>query len=255
MKFSQAFGTFLFIALGVARSLGAPSAEEIIEKVKARSAEAETRKINFAYQRTSRVDYLDDEGKVKKNSVRVYEVGPMNGLPYSKLVQVNGRPATPQQESKRSAARETGDKTRNLALGEELLCRYNYELRGEETVGGRNTWVLGFKPRSGVREDGFIDKLVNAMSGTMWVDQEDYELAKMDIHLGKKISFFGGLAGAIEKLDLQLVQKRVDSTAWLTEGLSLDFTGRKLLTPVRFRCFENCTDFRKVSPLAQNQTP
>jgi hypothetical protein len=54
-------------------------------------------------------------------------------------------------------------------------------------------------------EDGFLDKLVNAMQGTMWVDQEEYELSKVDVHLSRKLSFFG-LLGGIEKLDLQMVQ-------------------------------------------------
>jgi hypothetical protein len=249
VKFAQGVYALLFSGLLFGKALAAPSATEIIDRVKARAADAVTEKNKFAYQRISRVDYLDEKGDVKKNSVRVYEVAPVNGQPVVKVVQINGRAVEP-SEPKHSAARETGEKTRNLALGDELLSRYQYKLVGEDTVAGRKAWVLEFKLKPGVPEDGFMDKLLNNMQGRMWVDQQEYELSKIDVHLGKKIGFFGGLAGAIEKLDLQMFQKRIDSQSWLTEALTIDFTGRKLFTPIRFRCFENQTDFHKVSPLA-----
>ncbi len=249
MKFRKLFSAFLISGLFLARTLAGPTAEEIIDKVKERSARAAREKNSFAYQRISRTDYLDENERVKRNSVRVYEIAPVNGEPVTKLVQVNGRP--PKKEPPRSAARETGDKSRNLALSDDLLTRFDYELRGEEQIGGRNAWVLAFRPKSNAPEDGFLDKLVNAMQGTMWVDQQEHELSKVDVHLSKRLTFFG-LLGAIEKMDLQMVQKRLTSEAWLTEALTLDFTGRKLFTPIRFRCIEHCSDFRKITPLAKN---
>jgi len=248
VKYPKFFCAFLISGIFLTRAFAAPSASEIIEKVKARSAQAAPEKNSFTYQRVSRTDYLDENEQVKRSSVRVYEVAPIDGEPVSKLVQVNGHP--PKKDPPRSAAREAGDKSRNLALGEDLLTRYQYEFRGEEVIAGRNAWVLAFKPKPGAPEDGFLDKLVNAMRGTIWVDQEEHELSKVDIHLSKKLSFFG-LLGGIEKLDLQMVQKRLNSEAWLTETLTLDFIGRKLFTQIRFRCVENCSDFKKVTPSSQ----
>jgi hypothetical protein len=246
---SKIFSTFLISGILFTRTFAAPTADEIISKVKERSAQSAREKNSFSYQRVSRTDYLDDNDQVKRNSVRVYEVSPVNGEPVSKLIEINGHP--PKKEPPRSAAREAGDKSRNLALGDDLLSRYRYELRGEDDIAGRKTWVLAFKPNPAAPEDGFLDKLVNAMQGTMWVDEGEYELAKVDIHLSKKLSFFGVLGG-IERLDLQMVQKRLTPEAWLTEALTLDFTGRKLFTPIRFRCVESCADFKKVAPLATN---
>jgi len=235
------------IGVFTSRAFTAPTADEIIHKLIARSAAANDQKNAFAYQRVSRVDYLDDRGEVKKNAVRVYEVAPSHGKPHSRLVQINGRSATEKDEANRSAARETGDKSRSLELSEELLLRYRYTLRGEDTCAQRRVWVLDFTPKEDLQNDAFLDKLINAMHGTMWVDQEDYELARLDVHLGKRVSFFGGLAGAIDKLDLQIIQKRVHPSVWLSEALTLDFSGRKLFTPIRLKCFENCSGFRKVS--------
>ena len=104
--------------------------------MKARAAEAASEKNKFAYQRISRVDYFDEKGEVKKNSVRVYEVAPVDGQQVVKIVQINGQAVEP-REPKRSAARDTGEKARNLALGDESLARYQYKLVGEDTVADR----------------------------------------------------------------------------------------------------------------------
>lgn len=239
--------TALFLAI-LPSALASPTADQIIARLVERSADPDfvQRKSAFAYQRTSRVDYFDEKGAVKKNSVRVYEVAPVDGKPVTKLIQINGRPASETDDKRRSAARQTGDKSRGLTLTEDLLSRYKYTLRGDETLNGRPAWILDFVPKPELENDAFFDRLINAMTGTFWVDQEDYEMVKADIHLGQKVAFFGGLAGAIEKLDLQIIQKRLDSALWLTEGLSLDFSGRKLFSPIKFRCLETCSEFRKV---------
>jgi hypothetical protein len=251
VKFVQAFSALAISGFIISRTLAAPTADEIIAKVKERSAEASTEKNSFTYRRVSRVDYLDERGEIKRNSTRVYEVAPVDGQPVSRLVEINGRATSQKHEPTRSAARETGEKSRNLSLGDDLLGRFEYKLAGEELIADRKVWTLEFRPKADPPENSFLDKLVNAMHGTMWVDQQEYEISKIDVHLGKRVSFFGGLAGAIDKLDLHMIQKRLNSQAWLTEALTLDFTGRKLFTPIRFRCFENSSGFRKVSPLAE----
>jgi hypothetical protein len=116
----------------------------------------------------------------------------------------------------------------------------------EEKFASRPAWVLSFVPKANAESDSFLDRLINAMSGTFWIDQEDYQLAKADIRLSKRVSFFGGIAGAIDKMELTLIQKRIDTSVWLGEAIHIDFVGRKLLSNIRFKCFENCGDFRVV---------
>jgi hypothetical protein len=98
-------------------------------------------------------------------------------------------------------------------------------------------------PKPNAPDEEFLDRLINAMSGTFWIDKEDYQLARADIKLTQRVSFFGGIAGAIDKLDLTLIQRRLEKSAWLGEAIHIDFSGRKLFSNIRFRCFENCADF------------
>jgi len=244
------FARALILAAFVAAPLrAAPDVQEILRKFTENGEDSElaSRRDAIAYQRTSRVEYLQNDGTVKRDVVRIYKVFPENGESKTRLVSVNGRPAKERPDKPRSAARETGEKSRMLGVSGELLSRFDFSFVREEKFAGRPTWVLAFVPKADAPDDEFFDKFINAMTGKLWVDQEEYQLAKAEVRLSKRVAFFGGLAGALDKMDLTLIQKRVEPSIWLGEAIHIDCSGRKLFTPIRFRCFENCSDFNKVS--------
>ena len=238
----------LLALLAPAARATAPDVQGILRKLVERSeaADAVQRRNQIAYQRTSRVEYLNDDGSKKRDVIRVYKIAPEDGKPVTRLVSVNGRPAADKEDKKRSAAREAGEKSRTLTLTEDILSRFEFTFLREEQFASRPAYVLSFVPKANAQDDSFLDRLVNAMAGTFWIDKEDYQLAKADIHLSKRVSFFGGMAGAIDKLNLTLIQRRIEESVWLGEAIHIDFAGRKLFSNIKFRCFENCANFKRV---------
>jgi hypothetical protein len=243
-SFVRVLGLTLLLA---APLYAAPDVREILRKFTENGEDPElaARRNTVAYQRTSRVEYLNDDGTVKRDTLRVYKVFPENGESKTRLVSVNGRPAKEKPDKKRSAARETGEKSRMLGVSDELLSRFDFSFLREELFAGRPMWVLAFVPKADAPEEEFFDKFINAMNGKLWIDKEEYQLAKAEVHLGKRVAFFGGLAGALDKMNLTLIQKRIEPSIWLGEAIHIDCSGRKLFTSIRFRCFENCSDFKK----------
>jgi hypothetical protein len=74
-----------------------------------------------------------------------------------------------------------------------------------------------------------------------------FEVVLAEAHLAQKVSFFGGIAGAIDRLDLTIVQRRIESGIWLPELTIIDFDGRKLFSRIKFHCTERCSRFQKVA--------
>jgi len=243
------FSLLIFLVLLAPSTKGVtPDVQEILRKLVERSEDADViqRRNQIGYQRTSRVEYLNEDGSKKRDVVRVYKIGPENGKSVTRLLSVNGRPAADKEDKKRSAARETGEKSRSLILTEDILSRFEFTFVREEQFVNRAVYVLSFVPKVDPKDDSFLDRLINAMSGTFWVDKEDYQLAKADIQLSKRVSFFGGMAGAIDKFNLTLIQRRIEESVWLGEAVHIDFAGRKLFSPIKFRCFENCSGFERA---------
>ena len=232
------------------------TADQVVEKLIAASEDEGliAKRNSFSYRRASQVDYLDAEGKSRHKVERIYQIKPANREVVTKLLMVNGKPASEKADSKRTAARQTGEKSRTLRFNKELMDRFQYILADSTMIDGRSLHVLRFSPKPDAESGGFFDQLINAMHGTLWIDQEDFQLMKADVHLGQKVSFFGGLAGAIEKLDLTLLQKRLEAGVWLPQLTLIDFSGRKLLSDMKFRCLENCFEFEKTSIAQANTT-
>ena len=227
----------------------APDVQEIIRKFTANGEDPElsARRDAIAYQRTSRVEYLNEDGTVKRKQTRIYKVFPQDGRSVTRLVTVNGRAPKEKSDKQRSAARETGEKSRMLTVSDDLLSRFEFTFVRDEKFAGRATWVLAFAPKADAPEEEIFDKFINAMAGKLWIDQEEYQLAKAEVHLSKRVAFFGGLAGALDKLDLTLIQRRIEPSVWLGEAINIDCSGRKLFTTMKFRAFENCSGFEKLS--------
>jgi hypothetical protein len=227
----------------------APDVDAILRKFieNGEDTELSRRRNAIAYQRTSRVEYLNDDGTVQRDQIRIYKIFPKDGESVTRLITVNGRPAKERPEKKRSAARETGEKSRKLEVNADLLSRFDFTFVREEVFVHRPMWILAFTPKADAKNDEIFDKFINAMTGKLWIDQEEYQLAKAEVRLGKRVSFFGGLAGALDKLDLTLIQRRIEPGVWLGEAVHIDCAGRKLFSSMRFRCFENCSGFEKAA--------
>ena len=242
--------SLLLLALVSTGAWGSPTAEEILERLLRSSEDSavETNRNAFGYLRNARTEYLDDKGKIRKRVHRIYRVWPVDGEPVATLISKNGRPVGPEdeQESRRSAARENGEKGRSLSISRDLFARYDFVLAPATNIHSRAAFALRFTPKENIEADGVFERLLNAMHGTLFIDQEDFQLAKAEIHLLRKVSFFGGIAGALEKMDMSFSQKRIEPGIWLPDATFVNFDGRKLLSDVRFRYYESCSAHRRA---------
>ena len=234
----------------VSKAAEIPTADQIIDRFVSASEDPalESKRIAFSFRRHSAVTYLDSKGQSKNRVERIYDVGPEKGQTVARLVMINGHPASNKDDVQKSSARQTGEKSRTLKFSKELMDRFNFSLEQTREFNGRSVYLVGFTAKADAPAVGFFDKLINAMHGILWIDQDEFQLVRADIHLGQKISFFGGLAGAIEKLDLSISQKRLEPGVWLPELTVIDFDGRKFFSDLKFRCLEHCVSFQKHSP-------
>ena len=46
-----------------------------------------------------------------------------------------------------------------------------------------------------------VDRLLNRISGTVWIDVEEFEVARADIQLRSEVNLLGGVIGSLKKLE------------------------------------------------------
>jgi hypothetical protein len=81
----------------------------------------------------------------------------------------------------------------------------------------------------------------------MWIDVDEFEVARADLQLGSEVDFLGGVIGCLRKLAYTITRTRVAEGVWLHSASAGDFEGRKLLDSMRIKTRSESTNFRLMA--------
>ncbi len=246
-----------------------PSAESIIQRALKRVEQLEERGFEkrLRFDHLNVLERLDSEGAPKSREERRYKVYPLQGHQYYELVEKDGRPLEGKELRKEQKRRQEfldqisksdaggkggdGDKKDDPAqirFNEELIARYRSEVVGREVIKGRPAFVLRFEPKAEklpVRRR--LDYALNNSRGKLWIDEQDFIPSRLEFTLIKPVRFWGGLLGALTKLDGRLDLVRLENGAWLYQQLDVYMDGRILFTSLHQKVRLDWSNFRAVS--------
>lgn len=252
-----------------------PAARAIIDRWLERSEEVQADPTikDFTYTRRVLREDLDGHGSVIAAKTREYETTMQGGMPVSRLTRVDGRPPAaaelPTTDRRPAAGRppQTGGGnprdgrrvTSREVVSAEVLRRFAFEVEGQETIQGRPSWCLSFRPgpdkKSRDPSNGQLDRFLEHLQGRLWIDQQEHELARLECWIKEPVRVMGGL-GALERLDLKLERTRFEDGTWYTQKSVTDIISRKLLSISRQRTTENATNPRlRPSPARASPAP
>ena len=240
-----------------------PSGLEVMQKVleRAKWTEEKNPQAEYICNQRSIQEKLDSQGAVQERQEKLFEVFYIEGLPFRRLVKRNGQPLSAEEAQReqqreqdfrrqipeRKQRRAHGPLGDQVALNEDLINRYRYELAGQEFIRGRWNYVVTYRPRSNdlpVRRR--VDRLLNKLAGKVWVDSQDYEIVRLEIRLAGKATMWGGLLATLRKLEGEFEQTRTDDGVWFPLRLEGSLDARVLFSNYRLKENERWSDFRKV---------
>jgi hypothetical protein len=249
-------GATAFGATGPSTAL---TADQIMKKTidRAETIRTANKHVDYSYTKFSVTEEFDGKGKLtdKKEKVLQYEAG------YGRLsaLKLNGRAISgaefrKQDEAAIHARQEVTDSKSNRRddnwekyLTRELVAKYSFKLVGHENVNGRAAFVVAFEPaRENLPVDHFIDRLTNRLGGKVWIDEEDFEIARAQIALRSEVNLWRGVLGNLRKCNFTVERSRVDDNIWFNTLTNGEFEGRKLLEPTHVRTRSESTNFKKI---------
>lgn len=220
---------------------------------------AETDRTNhYTYEKRSVMVELDDKERVVKSTEKLYKVVLIGGLPFPRLLKIQGRDLTPQQlerENKREMAfrqrithidlDKKAEKKEGLAT-EDLANRFDFKITKRETIEGRATLTVTFAPKRDAREKTIEEKIFKHVSGTMWVDEAEAELVKLDASVTGPVplGWFGAI-GSLTKLHAVIERSRMPDGVWVNRKSTFLLIARRLWTAMRFKTTEESSSFRR----------
>jgi hypothetical protein len=252
----------LFVLVGQpgAHAEDALTADALVKKAVARGQQDQQGVVpDFNYRKQTVTDQFDSAGKVKEHREKLYEVSYRDGHSHSTLLQVNGHPPSDadlkqQTDNEMSirqitgeAKRPQGDNRENF-LTPEMAARFDFQLLGKTNLNGRDTYQISFRPKNPqLPVHRMVDRLLNQISGMLWIDVDESEVARANVTLRSEVNLLGGLLGSLKKLDYTLERTRVANGVWFSTLSSGDFLGRRLFDPTHIKTRSQSVHFRRIA--------
>jgi hypothetical protein len=180
--------------------------------------------------------YRDQDG------TKLYEVTPLLGSPYKRVLEKDGRSLTSEQQkqqdgdfeqARREREAESPDqrreriaefeKSRNRArqILKELPRAFEYTLRSTHTVNGRTVYVLSAQPRRDYDPPSVEGRVLAGMRGEFWIDAETYQLVRGRARVVDPVAVAGFFAKVQPGTEFEVEQKPVDDGVWLPSRVAV----------------------------------
>lgn len=231
----------------------AQSAEELRTRLReslAKLQEADQRMGDYAYSRFNVRREFHSNGSVKAErtilALREFE----DGFGFMHQVQRDGKPV-PDAEIKQAldgararaaqlramspaeraqAEPETRSRAPEQSFLKEFPDALEFKKIGEETIDGRQTWVLECSPRPGYKAANLRARVFEKVRGKVWLDAAASEIVRVDAEVFDTVSIGWGMIGKVQKgTRFHLERRRLADGSWLPESQSIRFSARILV--------------------------
>ena len=238
-----------------------PDQESFTREVRARLRTDSSLQSGYIYTETRREQKLDGSGKVKEESVKVYESYP--GLPgegerWERLLSENGRPRpaselekelrdrqkkaealareATEQPAKLQAQqqRETAEQRREFdAILDDLFLVYNIRMERREAINGHDTIVFSLTPRPNAKPRTREGSQMRKVIVRAWVSESEKELVRVDADVIDTLSIGLGLLARVHKgSKFSFLRTKVNNEVWLPSRFTVSFSARLGLVAV-----------------------
>lgn len=205
---------------------------------------------NYTYIEREEQRTLDRSGAVKKRESSTWDVTPLKGSQYRRLIRRNDRPLTPKEEQEQAANREKIEARRDRITPEEreqrrqarernrekerreieeALDGFDLRLAGEDQIDGVAVWVVEGTPRQDYKPKSKNAAFLTRIKGRIWVAKSDYQPVRIDAEAIDTISFGGILARIYKGTRIHLEYTHVNGEVWLPKEMSFLASARVML--------------------------
>jgi hypothetical protein len=182
---------------------------------------------------------LDSLGKVKSENIDVTRMILVNGARFEQLMEHNGQLPSAKEQKKidedldklrhetpaEQTARVRKDQE-NRSFLRDMLEAFDFQLVGEEIVGGSPAYVFKATPHPGYHAHGKYGKMFSKVEGKLWVDKKDFGWVKVDGEVTQSFSMGLFVARVQRGSHIILEQTCVGDGVWVPRRLEVRASAR-----------------------------
>lgn len=226
-----------------------PDIPKLMHEVEEHEKTSEAVQKDYLYHAIDTMQEVDGHGRVKKTESRGYDVFWIEGVPVHKLTSKDGRPLSSQESKKederidkevakakeRLAKADAKGKTTDPEGNDEVTVSRLLELGSFSNarrvmLNGRKTIVVDYTGDPKAKTRNRLEGVIRDMAGTIWVDEEDRAISRLDGHFLNTFKIGAGLLVNIQKgTSFSLEQRKINDEVWLPVEANGHGSARMLL--------------------------
>jgi hypothetical protein len=220
-----------------------PDIRQLMLEVMEHQKQLEKVQENYTYKSQTTTEDIDSSGKVTKTETEEREVFFVNSHPIERTVKKNGKPLDGHDEEKEQErikklvekAEKTPPGKRLEGPDEQVSITHLLDIMEvrnprREMFRGRSTIVFDFAGRHDAKTHGIAEDASKKLAGTLWVDERDHEVARMEARFTDNFHVGGGLLANVQKgSSFYFDQAPVNGEIWFPTGAEARFEARVLL--------------------------
>ena len=186
-------------------------------------------------------DYFERDAQ-QGGGTKTYEELMIFGSRYERLVTVNGKPLTQEQQAQEEQKLQTAiverqresqeerserieryekERKRDHLMMEQLTKALDFQLLGEQTLGPYKVYVLKATPRPGYEPPNYEADVLTGMQGKLWIDEKTLQWVKVEAKVMRPVSIGGFLAQVEPGTRFELEKMPVAGGIWLPKHFAM----------------------------------
>jgi hypothetical protein len=264
------------VASSAAQDRPLPDQESFLKETRNHLQTDSALQSSYVYVETRREQKLDKQGRVREESVKVFESYP--GLPgearWERLIAENGRrvPAedlakqdrerqakaagmvrrlaedAPKERARQEREYQKARRERDEAVGD-IFTVFDIRMIGRERIEGHDTIAFLLTPRAEAKARTTEGRQMQHFKVQAWISESDYELVKLEAEAIDTLSFGLGVLARLHKgARLSFLRRKINGEVWLPAVANYSGSARvSLLFTLRRGGSSEYSGYRKYS--------
>jgi hypothetical protein len=258
------FGISLFISIACAQAI--PDLETLLKEAQANQHKMDDIRENYTFHRLTTTDEVDEKGAIVKTTSTEREVFFVNGRQIGRLVKKNGVELKGSEEKSEQTrvtnmvkmAMKSDPKVRrgrgNLSLIAEILPMMKISNPRRITFHGRSTLAFDFTGDPHAKGKSTNENAAKKMAGTVWFDEADRQVARIEIHFYDNFRIGGGLLASVQKgSTFEIERSPIGDGLWMQTSTEQRIAARIVVKNYRENEHVKNFDFKKFNVDAVQQ--
>jgi hypothetical protein len=243
-----------------------PDVPALMQEVLKNQRKEEAVRKDYLYRAVETSREMDGHGAVKKTETKEYDIFWVGGVPVSRLMKKNGKELSADEQKKenqridKEVAKAKEKREKADSQGKETDPRGNEEITPSrflalgtftnprrEKLDGRDTIAVDYAGDPKAKTKNRAEEVVRDLLGTVWIDEADRTIVKLQGHFVNDFKIGGGLVVNVQKgTNFSMQMKKVNDEVWLPVEINGHGAIRFLLV-MNFRGDEQAvfSDYRK----------